>query len=59
MSATMAKTISVRIDDELESQFDEYLSQHRFEPNQSDVVREALTEFLAEELDEAAADSGA
>lgn len=51
MSATsMATTISVRLDDDLESQFDEYIERQRWQPNKSDVVREALAEFLEEEL---------
>ena len=50
MSTTMATTISVRMDDDLEQRLDDYRQSLRFEPNKSDVVREALEEFLDREL---------
>lgn len=44
----MAKQITFRVDDDLEARLERYLNsdEHRFQPNQSDVVRAALDEFL-------------
>lgn len=54
----MSTTISVRLDDDLEARFEAFLQQHRYQPDKSEVVREALNRFLDEELDADAANSG-
>jgi Arc/MetJ-type ribon-helix-helix transcriptional regulator len=49
MSVTsMATQLSVRLDDDLEARLKAYINsdRHVFEPQKSDVVREALDEFL-------------
>ena len=51
MSTTMATQTSVRLNDELEEQLEQYRRSHRFAPSKSDVIRTALEEFLQEELD--------
>ena len=48
----MATTISVRLDDELEDKFERFRRQHRYQPDKSKVVRDALEQFLDEELGE-------
>lgn len=52
----MAKQITSRIGDDLERRLELYLEsdEHVWEPNQSDVVRKALDEFLPtlEELEQ-------
>jgi len=51
MSATsMAATISVRLDDDLEQAFEEYRTQHKYPPDKSVIVREALEEYLEREM---------
>lgn len=53
MSVTsMAGQISVRLDDDLEEHLEQYCNAQRFEPTKSDVVREALVEFLKREAEE-------
>jgi predicted transcriptional regulator len=46
--AQMAKQITFRIDDDLERRLETYMASdtHQFQPNQSDVMRVALDEFL-------------
>lgn len=51
-TTTMASTLNVRIDDDLEAQLQQFREQQRIKPSQSDVVRTALEEFLEAELDE-------
>lgn len=52
MHEQMSRTISARIDDELDEQFDQYLGQFdRFPPDRSEVVRAALEAYFDEELD--------
>ena len=46
----MSTTISVRLDDDLEDKFEQFLRQHRYQPDKSAVVRDALEQFLDEEL---------
>lgn len=48
---SMGTQLSVRLDEDLETHLEEYRSQQRFEPDKSDVVREALREFLKREAD--------
>ena len=51
MSVLMARTVSARLPDELDEQFDEYLDQFdRFPPDRSEVVREALKRYFEEEM---------
>lgn len=51
MSVSMATQVSVRLDDDLEQDLDEFIERHGpFEPNKSDVVRKALREYLDREL---------
>ena len=53
MSATtMATTLSVRLDENLEEVFEEYRNQHKFPPDKSVIVREALEEYLEREMGE-------
>jgi Arc/MetJ-type ribon-helix-helix transcriptional regulator len=49
--AQMAKQITFRIDDDLEDRLENYIAsdKHQFQPNQSDVMRAALDEFLPED----------
>ena len=51
MAIMMATQTSVRLNDELEEQLEQYRQSHRFAPSKSDVIRTALKEFLQEELD--------
>ena len=51
MTTMMATQTSVRLNDELEEQLEQYRQSHRFAPSKSDVIRTALKEFLQEELD--------
>jgi len=53
MSATtMATTLSVRLNDDLEEVFEEYRDQHKFKPDKSVIIREALVEYLEREMGE-------
>jgi Arc/MetJ-type ribon-helix-helix transcriptional regulator len=47
----MAKQITFRINDDLERRLETYMAsdEHQFQPNQSDVMRVALDEFLPED----------
>lgn len=51
MSVTMASQITVRLDDDLETELEQYRDQHEFKPDKSEVVRAALREYLATRLD--------
>ena len=46
----MNSQITVRLDDELDASFEEYLDQFEYEPEKSEVVRRALREFFEREL---------
>jgi Arc/MetJ-type ribon-helix-helix transcriptional regulator len=49
----MARTVSARLPDELDAQLEQYRNQfEKFPPDQSEVVREALRQYLAAELDD-------
>jgi len=53
MSVQMARTVSARLPDELDAQLEQYRNQfEKFPPDQSEVVREALRQYLAAELDD-------
>jgi len=53
MSIQMASTVSARLPDDLDDQFEEYLEQFdRFPPDRSEVVREALRKYFEEELND-------
>ena len=47
----MNSQITVRLDDDLDAAFSEYLDQFEYEPEKSEVVRRALREFFERELD--------
>ena len=47
----MSTTLSVRLDDDLEEKFETFLRQHRYQPDKSEVVRDALEQFLDAELE--------
>lgn len=51
MSVTMASQITVRLDDDLETELEQYRDQHEFKPDKSEVVRAALREYLVTRLD--------
>jgi predicted transcriptional regulator len=46
----MASQLSIRVNDDLAERLEEFRDQHRFEPTQSEVVREALEEYLEREI---------
>ena len=48
----MATTLSIRIDDDLETRLERYREQFKFQPPKSDIGRRALEEFLDRELEE-------
>lgn len=50
VATQMASTISVRLDDDLAENLEEYRATHKFPPDKSEVVRTALREFLEREL---------
>lgn len=52
MSVSMATQVSVRLDDDLEDDLEEFRNSQRFKPNKSDVIRQALREYLDRELED-------
>jgi len=44
----MSSTYTVRVPDELADRFEEYLNRHEYPPKKSEVIRDALDEFLDE-----------
>ena len=44
----MSSTYTVRVPDEMAERFERYLNQHEYPPKKSEVIRDALDEFLSE-----------